>query len=61
MPRVLATNVLRFSLPVCCAGYANDPYDGDWALGPLGGKGVKTQVSFPAVRLTIGQHLLRRV
>ena len=24
-------------------GYANDPYDGDWALGPLGGKGVKTQ------------------
>merc|ERR1719453_1265627 len=24
-------------------GYANDPYDGDWALGPLGGKGIKTQ------------------
>ena len=25
-------------------GYANDPYDGDWALGPLGGKGIQTQV-----------------
>jgi len=24
-------------------GYVNDPYDGDWALGPLGGKGMKTQ------------------
>jgi hypothetical protein len=24
-------------------GYANDPYDGDWALGPLGGKGIQTQ------------------
>ena len=26
------------------AGFANDPYDGDWALGPLGGKGIRTQV-----------------
>lgn len=25
------------------AGYANDPYDGDWALGPLGGKALRTQ------------------
>jgi len=24
-------------------GFANDPYDGDWALGPLGGKGIRTQ------------------
>jgi len=24
-------------------GYVNDPYDGDWALGPLGGKGLRTQ------------------
>jgi hypothetical protein len=24
-------------------GYVNDPYDGDWALGPLGGKAVRVQ------------------
>mmetsp|Transcript_16157 Transcript_16157/g.25078 ORF Transcript_16157/g.25078 Transcript_16157/m.25078 type:complete len:321 (+) Transcript_16157:3-965(+) len=24
-------------------GYVNDPYDGDWALGPLGGKAVGVQ------------------
>mmetsp|Transcript_87291 Transcript_87291/g.130987 ORF Transcript_87291/g.130987 Transcript_87291/m.130987 type:complete len:289 (-) Transcript_87291:142-1008(-) len=24
-------------------GYVNDPYDGDWALGPLGGKAVRPQ------------------
>ncbi len=25
-------------------GYVNDPYDGDWALGPLGGKARNVQV-----------------
>jgi len=32
------------------AGFANDPYDGDWALGPLGGKGIRTQVRLLACR-----------
>mmetsp|Transcript_46460 Transcript_46460/g.123298 ORF Transcript_46460/g.123298 Transcript_46460/m.123298 type:complete len:305 (-) Transcript_46460:197-1111(-) len=29
-------------------GYVNDPYDGDWALNPLGGKQIKMQSLFRA-------------
>jgi hypothetical protein len=29
----------------------NDPYDGDWALNPLGGKQIKMQVDSRACRV----------
>ncbi len=31
-------------------GRVNDPYDGDWALGPLGGKAVTMQVCVHALQ-----------